>query len=225
VVALSRVDCTDLNMAAVWGDLSQEAVSALREWSGPILLLASDGAYRECAERAESLGLADLDTALPVWSVEIDPQRLPPALDSGLVSVVTTRADLARVRRIIALSYGLDSSWVDEAFPDELLESGDITWYLSWSDGEAVSTIALVRVGTDVSGWCGATLPHARGNGLFTALVLETARLQAEAGARRFLGITEAVASGRTAVRFGGVEVDRAHVFIRGTSVGELLQG
>lgn len=224
VVALSRVECTDLNMAAVWGELIDEVGAGIVEWAGPLLVLASDSAYSAVAERAEAWGIADVDVALPVWAVELDPNRLPAALDDGRVSKVSTPDDFARVRDIIVTSYGLEPAWVIEAFPDQLLGSPTVTWYLGMSEGEAVSTIALVRAGTDVSGWCGATLPHARGRGLFNDLVLETARLEAEGGARRFLGITEAVASGRTAMKFGGEEVDRAHVFLRGSSVGELLQ-
>lgn len=225
VVALSRVDCSDLNMAALWGDLSDEIATGIAEWSGPLLVLASEGAYSAVADRAEAWGIADLEVGLPVWAVELDPQRLPAALDSGRVTVVSSPADFDRARTIVAEANGLELALVQEAFPEQLLTSSTVTWYLGWSEGEAVSTIALVRAGADVSGWCGATVPHARGRGLFNELVLETARLQAESGARRFLGITEAVASGRTAEKFGGVELDRAHVFIRGTSVGELLQG
>jgi hypothetical protein len=211
-------------MAAVWGEPSEEVAAGIVDWAGPLLVLASDSAYSAVAERAEAWGIADLDVALPVWAVDLDPNRLPAALEDGRVSKVSSPADLARVRDIIVTSYGLEPAWVTEAFPDQLLGSPTVTWYLGWSEGEAVSTIALVRAGTDVSAWCGATLPHARGRGLFNDLVLETARLQAEGGARRFLGITEAVASGRTAMKFGGEDVDRAHVFLRGSSVGELLQ-
>jgi hypothetical protein len=224
VVALSRVECTDLNMAAVWGELSEDIATGIVEWAGPLLVLASDSAYSAVAEKAGGWGIAHVDVALPVWAVELDPNRLPAALEHGRVSKVSSPSDLARVRDIIVSSYGLEPAWVTAAFPDQLLGSPTVTWYLGWSEAEAVSTIALVRVGTDVSGWCGATLPHARGRGLFNALVLETARLEAEGGARRFLGITEAVASGRTAMKFGGEEIDRAHVFLRGSSVGELLQ-
>lgn len=223
VVALSRVECTDLNMAAVWGELSEDTATGIAEWTGPLLVLASDSAYSAVFESAEAMGIADLDVALPVWAVELDPHRLPAALEHGRVSTVSTSADFARVRTIIETAYGLEPAWVKEAFPEQLLESPTVTWYLGWFEGEAVSTIALVRTDADVSGWCGATLPHAQGRGLFNDLVLETARRQAEGGARRFLGITEAVASGRTAMRFGGTEIDRAHVFIRGSSVGELL--
>ena len=223
-VAFTGTDCTDLNMAMAWESPSAATLDAIRAWSGPMLALAGDGAYRAVADIASDLALTDIDAALPVWAVGLDALSPAPERPGGPTTVVESAHDLHRARAIIAQSYGLDPALVDAAFPDAVRSAPGITWYLGWSQGEATSTVALARVGEDVSAWCGATVPEARGQGLFNALVLASAGHQAQRGARRYLGITEAVASGRTAERFGGTIVDHAHVFLRGTSVGELLQ-
>lgn len=81
-----------------------------------------------------------------------------------------------------------------------------------------------VSSGTLVSLWSGGSVPAVRGQGVFTDIVAHALRDHAARGALTFTGITEAVGSGRVLERLGGQHCTDGYVWVRGSSVGELLQ-
>lgn len=217
-VAFSGAPVADLNMAFAWSDA--RALDALTRRTEDFVLVASPEGNDAVSARAAELGIVAVPEPLPVWLGPIDVGALP--APRGNVRRATRR-DMAAVRDVLAAAFGLPVEPLRTAFPDSIADDVDV--HLSERDGKAVSAVMAIRSGEIVSLWSGGTVPEARNGGAFTDLMAQVLRFQFERGATSFAGITEAVASGIVVQRLGGRRASDGHVWLRGSSVGELLQG
>lgn len=216
-VAFSSAPVADLNMAFAWSDA--RALDALARRSEDFVLVASPEGNAAVRARAAELGIVAVPEPLPVWLGPIDVGVLPaPRWNVRQAS----RRDMAAVRHVLAAAFGLSVESLETAFPEAIADDVDV--HLSERDGTPVSAVMAIRSGEIVSLWSGGTVPGARNGGAFTDLLGQVLRLQSERGATSFAGITEAVASGIVVQRLGGRRASDGHVWLRGTSVGELLQ-
>jgi len=216
-VAFSGAPVADLNMAFAWSDA--RALDALARRNEDFVLVASPEGNAAVRARAAELGIVAVPEPLPVWFGPIDVGALPaPRWNVRHAS----RRDMAAVRHVLAAAFGLSVEPLETAFPDAIADDVDV--HLSERDGTPVSAVMAIRSGKIVSLWSGGTVPGARNGGAFTDLLGQVLRLQSERGATSFAGITEAVASGIVVQRLGGRRASDGHVWLRGSSVGELLQ-
>lgn len=216
-MAFAGVDAADFNLAFAWSDTA--VLSALAGRDEDFLLIASPTQNSMVAEHANALSLEAISEPLPVWEGVIDESLLPP--ETAEVRKASS-SDMAVARSVLSESFGLSLEQCVQVFPDSLTD--DIDVYLTERDGTAIATLMAVLNGTQVSLWSGGSLPGVRGKGVFTSIVAHALREHAARGARTFAGITEAVGSGRVLQRLGGVHRVDGHVWLRGSSVGELIQ-
>lgn len=216
-LAFSGAEVADLNMAFAWGDLT--ALVSLTTRSEDCVVVTSTEGNALVAEHAEGLGLVSVPDPLPVWLGEIRPDRLPPAVHSvGRVGP----GGMSQVRAVLADAFGLDVEPLTLAFPDATADDLDV--YLATRDSAPIAAAMAIRAGDFVGLWSGGTIVSAQGQGVFTDLLAQILIDQHGRGARLFSGITEAVASGKAVERVGGVKHCDAHVWVRGSAAGELLQ-
>lgn len=216
-LAFSGINAADLNLAFAWGDI--EVLRTLMERTEDFLLLVSPEVDPEVAQRAATLSIERISEPLPVWEGVIQEGLLPPGTGEARRALPS---DMSEVHSVLAASFGLLREQCVEVFPESLADDIDI--YLSERDGSSIATLMAVRTGSLVSLWSGGSVPEVRGQGVFTDIVAYALREQRARGARTFTGITEAVGSGRVLERLGGQHCTDAFVWVRGSSVGELLQ-
>lgn len=216
-LAFSGANVADLNLAFSWGDT--DVVDSISKRPEDFLLLASPSMNAAISARAGECGIAMVDEPLPVWVGEMDNVNLPPSF--GLARRAT-RAEMTAVNEVLAQAYGLDVAPLEFAFPESVADR--IHVYLSAKGETSIAALMAIRTDDVVSLWSGGTIPPARNQGFFTDLLAYALSDQRNLGARYFTGITEAVASANVVERLGGVHHTDAYVWLRGTSVGELLQ-
>lgn len=216
-VAFSGSSVADLNMAFAWSDAS--AFDVLLTHDENFVLVATNAGSAAVATRADELGLTMIPDPLPVWTAPIEALTFLPTQGTCRRAAA---ADMSSVRNVLSQAYGLDVAELERAFPDSI--ASDIDVYLAEADGEALAAVMAVREGTFSSLWSGGTVPHARERGIFTQLVSDVIEDQSKNGALYVAGITEAVASGRAVAGLGARHTSDAYVWLKGSSVGELLQ-
>jgi hypothetical protein len=120
----------------------------------------------DLVERLLALGLVDDDEPLAIGMALSEPPAAPPP--AGIeVRRVRTAEDALLGARIAGVAFGSAGS----VAPPQLDPTGSVVRYLAYLDGEPVgqATAAFTEHGATMFG--GATLPEARGRGVYRALV------------------------------------------------------
>lgn len=222
-LALSGSSVADLNMGFVWADV--EALTRLQDREEDFLIVASEEGDGLLGPVAADFNLEKIPDPLPVWMGDVSAAQANPTHGAANPPGALRHVDPAEmdvVRSILSQAFGVDSDELAVAFPDSIAR--DIDVHVWEQEGIDVSAVMAIREGDFVSLWSGGTLPDYQGEGAFTDLLRAVLSDQRLRGAKEYAAITEAVGSAKALERVGARRHAAAHVWIRGSSVGELLQ-